>query len=327
MHAIHPLAALVLCLSGLVHASYDPMRIPEEKIRTIPLEAIDKTRQRTLPVRAYLPTQKDPAPLILFSHGLGGSRDNNPYLGNHWAARGYIVVFVQHPGSDERVWKDAPGRRLEAMREAASAANYLARTRDIPAVIDQLASWNQSSGHELHGRINLDRIGMSGHSFGAQTTQAMAGQQAPRLGIQAREARIDAALILSPSPPAAGDPAAAFAPIRIPCLLMTGTLDDNPISGAAPETRLHVFPHLRNAPAWQVVFDGARHSDFGQRRTAGAATSRYHSAILALSTAFWDATLRDDEAAASWLEGGGAKKVLNAADDWRMNERATMWKP
>ncbi|MCU0795320.1 MAG: hypothetical protein MUF31_05215 [Akkermansiaceae bacterium] len=325
--------ALPACLLGLAFATmgnaagYTPLSKADVEIHSLTLEAKDAARERSIPVRVYLPPKKEAAPVILFSHGLGGSRDNNPYLGEHWAARGFLVVFVQHPGSDEAVWKKAKGNRIEAMREAASAKNYVSRTRDIPAVIDHLERWNLEKDHALKGRMDLEHIGMSGHSFGAQTTQAMAGQQAARWGIEVREERIDAALILSPSPPAMGDPAAAFASVRIPCLLMTGTRDDNPITHADPKTRLQVFPHLRAAPAWQLVFDGAKHSDFGQRAGAESGMTRYHKAILALSTAFWDATLRGKPEAAEWLQGEAAKSILKETDQWEMNDRARRWKP
>jgi predicted dienelactone hydrolase len=321
--------AMAACLlaPAASSASYEPMELPTAEIHSLTMDVTDASRQQTIPIRAYLPPNPSAAPLILFSHGLGGSRDNNPYLGKHWAARGFLVVFVQHPGSDENVWKNAGPGRLQALRDAASPKNYISRTKDIPAVLDQLERWNHQPGHPLHARIDPQHIGMSGHSFGAQTTQAMAGQQAPRLGIEVREKRIDAALILSPSPPSRGDTEAAFSSIRIPCLLMTGTRDDNPITHADPATRLKVFPHLRAAPAWQVVFDGALHSDFGQRSTARSGLTRYHQAILALSTAFWDATLRDDAAAAAWLTGPAARRALATEDVWQMNDRALTWNP
>lgn len=41
----------------------------------------------------------------MFSHGLGGSRSGSAFLGEHWAARSYVAVSLQHPGSDDSVWK------------------------------------------------------------------------------------------------------------------------------------------------------------------------------------------------------------------------------
>jgi predicted dienelactone hydrolase len=327
------LLAAALAASRLLAAEpapYDPLKIPETKVQSQTYEVKDAKRERTVPIRVYLPAseKEKPAPVILFSHGLGGSRDNNPYLGNHWAKRGYAVVFVQHPGSDESVWKkeSAPADRVAAMKKAASLENYVERGKDIPAVIDALAAWNGTAGHPLKGCLDLEHLGMSGHSFGAQTTQTLAGQSLARGRMSFGDARIDAAVMMSPSPPALGDPASAFATINIPCLLMTGTLDDSPIGNTTPEDRLKVFPHLARAAAWQVVFDKANHMAFGERPLKGesAADPRYHRAILALSTAFWDAELRENPEAKAWLSGPAARSVLVPADRWEMNAEAKL---
>ena len=194
--------------------------------KTVNLDVRDESRSRTLPIKVYLPESQLPAPVVLFSHGLGGSRENNPYLGNHWSGRGYVEVFIQHPGSDESVWRDAPLRqRMTAMREAANLENTVLRLRDVPAVIDQLERWETEAGSPLKGRMNLKAIGMSGHSFGAVTTQGVSGQRAARGGASFTEARIKAALPMSPSAPALGDPKSAFGEVSIPWLLMTGTKD------------------------------------------------------------------------------------------------------
>lgn len=304
---------------------YDPLKIPDTKIASQTFEVKDAKRDRNLPIRVYLPESVKPAPVVIFSHGLGGSRDNNPYLGNHWAKRGYAVVVVQHPGSDESVWKDTPAaERIGELRKAASLDAYMDRTKDIPAVIDALTTWNTEKDHPLKGRLDLEHLGMSGHSFGAQTTQAMAGQTAARGKLSFGEKRIDAAVMMSPSPPTMGNPAEAFSSIKIPCLLMTGTLDDSPIGNTTPEDRLKVFPNLANAPAWQVVFDKANHMAFGERGLRGESPTdpRYHRAILALTTAFWDAELKSDTAAKAWLNGPGAKSVLTEADKWEANAKA-----
>src|SRR5260370_921036 len=82
---------------------------------------------------------------------------------------------------------------------------------------EQLAVWNKESGHPLAGRLDLDRIGMSGHSFGAGTTQGVGGQSFPgAAGRRFTDARIRAAVAFSPSAPATGDPQAAFAGVTIP---------------------------------------------------------------------------------------------------------------
>lgn len=304
---------------------YDPLAVGKSEVRSETFEVRDAKRERMIPIRVYFADTDKPVPVILFSHGLGGSRDNNPYLGNHWAKRGYAVVFIQHPGSDESVWKgERPLKRKVALTAAASGESFMDRNKDVPAVIDALEGWNKTKGHSLEGVFDLDRIGMSGHSFGAVTTQAVAGQVFGGGRISFTEKRIDAALMLSPSIPKRGAPAEAFGAITIPCLLMTGTLDDSPIGEATPESRRQVFPNLTNAPAWQVVFYKAMHMSFGERDLAGKELNgeRYHKAILALSTAFWDAQLKSDKEAKEWLNGDGARKALASEDKWEMNERA-----
>jgi predicted dienelactone hydrolase len=315
---------------GLDEKPYDPLAIAEKSgAATMDLTVHDARRSRDLPIKVYLAAAKgvDPgaAPVVLFSHGLGGSKDNNAYLGNHWAGRGYMAVFVQHPGSDEGVWKDTPkAERLEAMRKAASIENTLLRFRDVPAVLDQLGRWNTEEGHPLFHRLDLDRVGMSGHSFGAVTTQAVSGQLLAGRVAMFTDPRIRAAVIMSPSipknPGRSGAPEQAFGKVKLPWLLMTGTHDVSIIGDADMKSRLGVFPALpSDGKKYQVVLDGAEHSAFSERALAGDALPRnpnHHRAILALTTAFWDAYLRDDPAARAWLDGDGPRTVLEPKDGW-----------
>ena len=53
----------------------------------------DTNREREIPVRLYLPAATNAAPVVLFSHGMGGSRAGSAYLGRQWAARGYVAVL------------------------------------------------------------------------------------------------------------------------------------------------------------------------------------------------------------------------------------------
>ncbi len=275
-------------------------------------------------IRVYLPSKErgtDAAPVVVFSHGLGGTREGSPFLGKHWAARGYVAVFVQHPGSDDSVWKDLPvAKRMAAMQEAASVKNSILRMQDVPAVLDQLAKWNAEPTHVLAGRLNAKLVGMSGHSFGAQTTQAISGQTFGLAGQPVAETRIKAAIIMSPSLPPRGDGKAAFAKVKLPWLLMTGTLDGGVIGNQTPETRRGVFPLLPPGDKFELVLDKAEHSVFTDRALPGEKEPRnpnHHRVILALSTAFWDAYLRDDQAAKQWLTGKGPRSVLVAEDVWQ----------
>lgn len=311
----------VLAGLALLQADYDPLRTTREA-RPAPQEftVSDAARARTIPVLVSLPSGTAAAPVILFSHGLGGSRHGAGYLSQHWAARGYVVVMLQHPGSDEQVWREVPLReRLSALQSAANAQQFLARALDVRVVLDTLTAWNRTDGHPLRGRLDVSKVGMSGHSFGAVTTQAVSGQTG-LVGQRLTDSRIRAALPMSPSPPAAGTPAAAFGSVTIPWLLMTGTLDTSPINRTTVADRRLVYTALPPGGKYELVLLGARHSAFTDRDLPGDQGTRdpaHHRRILAISTAFWDAWLREDAAARAWLDGPGPRTMLDARDGWQ----------
>jgi predicted dienelactone hydrolase len=315
------LPLLTLVPAWAAKPPYDPLKVPDRQVRTLELEFTDTSRKRDLPVLVYLPEAGEPAPVVLFSHGLGGTRHGSSYLGRHWALRGYVAVFVQHPGSDDSAWRGTPlMQRMQAMNRAASGANFALRVKDIPAVLDQLARWNAEKGHPLHGRLDLKRVGMSGHSFGAMTTQAVSGQSFGLAGPIYTDRRIKAAIAFSPSSPRVGDASRAFASVRIPWMLMTGTRDTAPIGNATVESRLKVFPALPPGDKYELVLHDAEHSAFTDRALPGDRVRRnpnHHRAILALSTAFWDAYLRDDPEAKRWLTGDAPRTVLEPKDRWQ----------
>lgn len=316
-------AALLWVAAGSRAADYDPLQVPAEPaVTSIDRTVHDTKRQRDIPVRIYLPAASAPVPVILFSHGLGGSRENNPYLGRHWAARGYVAVFLQHPGSDAQVWQDEPAaERMAALRKAASLENFRLRSGDVSAVLDELERWNGTAADALAGRLDLRRTGMSGHSFGAVTTQAAAGQRFLRGTLSLADPRIKAAVAMSPNAPTrGGGPQQAFGQVAIPWLLLTGTRDTALVGEATVESRQAVFPALPPGGKYELVLDQAEHSAFSDRALPGDQQPRnpnHHRAILAISTAFWDAWLHDDAAARAWLDGDGPRSVLEPKDRWQ----------
>ena len=60
----------------------------------------DAGRGRELPIKVYYPLESGRYPLIIFSHGLGGSKEDYEYLGRYWASRGYVSIHPQHPASE-----------------------------------------------------------------------------------------------------------------------------------------------------------------------------------------------------------------------------------
>src|ERR1035438_4607007 len=61
-------------------------------------ELNDASRSRQLPIKIYYPQQERAGgyPVVIFSHGSGGSKDGYSYLGRFWAENGYVVIHVTH---------------------------------------------------------------------------------------------------------------------------------------------------------------------------------------------------------------------------------------
>lgn len=313
------LAAAHVAAQTPVAASAQPYKksAGPHPVEVLDVDWTDTARNRVAPARIYYPKDaRDPCPVIVFSHGLGGSREGYEYLGRHWAGYGYVSVHLQHKGSDTEVWKGNE-RPMEAMRQsAADPQNAINRPLDVRFALDQLTRMNGEAG-PLKGLLDMDRVGMAGHSFGAYTTLAVAGEvfftRAGRAAALA-EPRIKAAIPMSaPAPRDRARLDEAFAQITIPCLHMTGTLDDSPIGDTKAAERRIPFDHIRGADQYLVTFTGGDHMIFSghQRlRGGGEKDALFHDLIRMSTTAFWDAYLRDDASARKWLAEGGFAAVL-----------------
>jgi predicted dienelactone hydrolase len=287
----------------------------------------DSVRDREVPVKIYYPQEgAGPLPVIIVSHGLGGSRDGYEYLGRHWAGYGYVSVHIQHKGSDSEVWQGQE-RPLEAMKKAVrDPRNAVNRPADVKFTIDQLEKLNRQPG-PLHGRLDLDHLGMAGHSYGAWTTLVVAGEvlMGPRRHtVRYADSRIKAALAMSSPVPQNKTPQQldqVFAEIKIPVFHMTGTLDDSPIGDTKAAERRIPFDHIKNAEQFLLTFNGGNHMVFsgrpgdllGLRRRPDFAG--FQDLIKISSTAFWDAYLKNNAAAKQFLVEE-FEKILGRQGTW-----------
>lgn len=273
----------------------------------------DAARGREVPVLLRLPAGEGPAPLVLVSHGLGGSREGMGYLGQALAATGFAALHVQHPGSDSAIWRGASDP-VSAMRDAARdpmvAAN---RLLDVPFALDE-------AQRRLGARLDPARLAIAGHSFGSWTAQHALGQALPLSLPRIPDGRLRAGILLSPVLGFFGPPAAGA--IRVPLLHVTGTEDRTVLDRAGPEDRLAIFEAIRGTPQAAAVFAGAGHLAFAGREEAGAGhvAPAFHDRTAALAVLFLRAALLDDAAAAAEI-GRGAPSVVQPGDrvatkDW-----------
>ena len=101
-------------------------------VTSVDVNWFDPERDRTVPVRIYYPDGEDRKfPVIVFSTGLGRSRDDCAYLGLHWAGCGYVVVSVQHPGSDEQARQRTLRPKKELQKAFYEPSNVKNRPLDL----------------------------------------------------------------------------------------------------------------------------------------------------------------------------------------------------
>lgn len=295
-------------------------------VDTLTGEWTDAARtNRVVPYKIYVPREASgPAPVVVFSHGLGGNRDGAVYLLNHLAENGYVAVAVQHAGSDTPAVFSSGTMNQAGVREATSPGKAADRFRDIPFTLDELTKMNANDAR-LKGRLDMGRIGMSGHSYGAITTMALSGQAFAGGFVSFADPRVKAAIVYSPSKPRRGDPAQALANIRMPMFHMTGTNDQNPLDPSEPASeRQAPYRHLTNAEKYLLVFKDGDHMIFSGRDFRGGPRPndpRFHAWIQKASLAFWDAYLRGKADAKTYLTGGKFAAELGSEGTFEFQAR------
>ena len=253
-----------------------------------------------MPARLYLPkaaTAEQPVPLIIFSHGLGGSRNGYTYLGTHWASQGFASLHLQHVGSDRSLWSSgSPFALASRLQDAANDAEAIDRVHDLRFALDRVLS------SELGSRLDGRRIVAAGHSYGANTSLIAAGATVSRNGgtIALREPRLSAAILIS-APPFYGETSMRqiLAPVQIPSLHITATEDIIRVPGyySGAEDRLAVFEAVGGSRKMLAVFTGGSHSMFTDRTSPGGdlLNAQVKTATRELTSAFLNRVLGGDD--------------------------------
>ena len=289
----------------------------------------DAARAREIPVRLRWPPEALPLPagghpVLMFSHGLGGTRAGGEVWGEAWAKAGFLVIHLQHPGSDLEAVRQAGGfADPQRLRSAASGRELMQRLRDVAFALDEVGR-RHASAQGRWSNVRPRALGLAGHSFGAHTTLGMAGQSYPGFAGM-HEPRLSAFMAFSPTLPPL-NPTQALSRLTRPILCLTGTLDGDVLgTGATPEQRSKVFDALPPGHKAQLVLQGADHMSFaGQSGRALEILARldvsrqlqaqHHSLIALLTSDWWRATLMDDAQAAARLV---KPEGLSANDEWR----------
>ena len=260
----------------------------------------DHSRQRNVQAKLYLPQQASdaqPVPLVVFSHGIGGSREGYTYLGKNWAAQGIASLHVQHTGSDNKLWSGSPLALLSRMQEAAQEREAVNRVHDLRFALDRLLA-----DASLATRLDSQHVVAAGHSYGANTVLLAAGAQVEREAgvVQLRDDRIEAAILIS-APPFHGEASQerVVAAISMPTLHITATGDNIAIPGYTSnhEDRVRLFESTGSLHKTLVVYREGSHSMFTDRlQTGGPALNPLVKAATVDLTVSFIQSVRDGRA-------------------------------
>jgi dienelactone hydrolase len=274
-----------------------------EGFDTLDLDWADATRQRPVPVRLYLPhsaSAANPAPVMVFSHGIGGSRRGYSYLGQHVAKQGVASLHLQHVGSDRALWFGNVFSIVGRLQDAAQEGEAINRVLDFRFALDSLLS------SDIAPRLDARRIVAAGHSYGANTTLLASGARVPasdkRPGktVDLLDTRVRAAVVIS-APPFYGqaEPKQILAPIDVPSLHVTATEDIIRIPGyySGADDRVAVFDATGGPRKWLAVYEGGSHSMFTDRSGTGGTllNPQVKAATQALVMAFVRGVFDGDE--------------------------------
>lgn len=105
-------------------------------------------------------------PLVVLSSGFGGTPESYTFLAEELASRGYVVAAPANTYAGPTVVFPNGRIAITDYRNIDPDALIRIWADDIGTVIKKLTELNRDSASPVSGRLDLNRIGVIGHSFG-----------------------------------------------------------------------------------------------------------------------------------------------------------------
>lgn len=252
-------------------------------VGAIPIASLhDAQRNKDIGLVIEYPSRGEgPFPVIVFSHGFGGSNKSYVGLTEYWAGHGYVCIKPSH--ADAGKLRDLIREQMQARREARregkqpehtlgeaiwesqNVGEWRDRVRDVTFILDSLDKLEERYP-ELKGKMDRNRIAVGGHSYGAFVAMLLAGVEPVKDGkpLQLRDSRVKAIVAMSPQGVSTtrGLSADSFHNVKIPVMYMTGTEDRGALESETPEWRRTAFDNTPTGDKYFVLINGANHLSF-----------------------------------------------------------------
>lgn len=256
-----------------------PLQIRE--VRQTPLGFVDSY---DFNVEFYFPengslSDPGPLPLVIMSHGFGSEPKHFEPFARHLASYGYAVAVPEHIGSNKEYQQATLRGELS---NAVSPFEFISRPLDIRYLLDELEQL--ATEEPLWQRLNLEQVGIMGHSFGGYTALALAGAPLneqrldtctelnltlnPSVILQCRasylptkneilqDPRIQAVMVVNPITSTALGPE-SMAQIEIPAMIVSGSED---MLAPAIEEQIHPYIWLGSEDKYLALMVPGNHS-------------------------------------------------------------------
>ncbi|MGB5635296.1 MAG: alpha/beta hydrolase [Waterburya sp.] len=274
----------------------------------------------------YQPIAEQSVPLVVISHGLASNRQTFAYLAKHLASHGFAVAVIEH----DDISLNKFDRFFSGKTRFPEPNNLIDQPLDVKYVLDRL---------EQESSIDTQQVGIVGQSFGGYTSLALAGgelspnfaatecqsehyqdvlldlsslaqctlNQLHKSRLMFRDSRIKAAIAINPMAKIFGQ--AGMSAIQIPTMMISGT---NDLIMPPVDEQIVPFSWLDdNLDKYLVLVKPATHFSFLQEglgilpvpdAVVGPSPSDAHPALKAISTAFFQVHLNQQEEYKTYLE-------------------------
>lgn len=223
-------------------------------------------------VDGEIDAKNGPYPLMVFSHGYGGSGLSSVFFTEALAARGWIVAAPDHNDADSAlrirsgINKNLNRKEFQANAKKISSsgpedrAHYLYRVEEMKAALLEMLASEYFAKH-----IDKARIAVGGHSFGGFTALGLCGTLE-----KFKDDRIKALLLFSTGAGAYLYTEKELSSVKIPAMHILGEREREQKRGGKTMTQLceKIFSNL-SPPSYLLEIKGANHLSFNNRIRGG----------------------------------------------------------